>query len=335
MKTTLYFTDAKSDKVYSAWLVPCGGLFNVAYEYGKRGAHLSTGIKTPEALPRDAAQKVLDRLIAEKRGKGYTESPDGKPFNGDAGRLAEVLPHTVKQIISRGEMAAIVAGGNHHVTRKYDGELCKVTVGGATILTEFMRTEISGHFYTASDRAMFKQFPQGWHAALAVMEWRGQNVLDCPMRDHVRTLQEILGFTYPPPRIIIAETVTDIEGVFNSGGEGVCAHDWTAAWGQMACVKQSQIYLCRVTKTGGTQSVGIERIIGAENLSVEECRQYIALMYNSGCWKTQDAGNVKLGGGACDQVIAGQSFVRIEGRGLTEKGCIREPTKCREWLVKY
>lgn len=237
--------------------------------------------------------------------------------------------HPQKMMVTLAEMQAAIDSGKFLCQKKYDGMLSTVKIAGATIIAEFMRGEISGHFYTASDRRMFKRFPQGWYAAITVAEIDGENVLN----RHTGWRQAaLLGLEkHFTPDIILAEIETDAADCMAGGAEGVVAHAWGNPFGEMLCVKQASIYLCRVTRTGLTQSVGIERIIGGENLNVEQARQWLA---DHPQFQTQDAGNVKLGGGACDQVIAGQSFVRIEGLGLTDVGKIREPKKTREWLVK-
>jgi len=66
----LFFQEATSDKVYNASIVEENGLFTVRVEWGRRGSTLSTGtkaVKTTRAL----AQKVFDRVVAEKVSKGY------------------------------------------------------------------------------------------------------------------------------------------------------------------------------------------------------------------------------------------------------------------------
>ena len=89
--------------------------------------------------PRNCLKKSNTRKCQD----GYTESPDGKPFGGDAVKLAEVIPQPIKRIISRGEMQAIIETGLHWTPRKYDGETAKkkITVDDDrfTLLCEFMR----------------------------------------------------------------------------------------------------------------------------------------------------------------------------------------------------
>ena len=96
-----------------------------------------------------------------------------------------------------------------------------------------------------------------------------------------------------------------------AGGEGVCAHDWDAPYGEMLAYKASEIYTVCVTATGATQSVQIADVATGRPM-----------------------GNVPLRGGKCDRVRVG-SILRVEGMGLTDKGLIRQPQPCADWLVQF
>ncbi|HET9993505.1 MAG TPA: WGR domain-containing protein [Kofleriaceae bacterium] len=69
----LFFQEGASDKVYNARIVDDGGgKFTVTCEWGRRGAKLNTGSKAVR-VSRAEADKMFDRLVREKRGKGYEE----------------------------------------------------------------------------------------------------------------------------------------------------------------------------------------------------------------------------------------------------------------------
>ena len=293
-----------SDKVYRAELVPSAGGFAVNFQYGKRGAKLSDGTKTRQPVALAEAESIFAKLVAEKTRGGYTEDANGQPFGGDAAKLAEVLPHPSKTIVTLAE-ARQWSHGDFLVQRKLDGELDKFTIAGADILCEFMKRK-SGGFYTADDEAMFAKFPNGWRAALTVAAIHGENVLHKSNYERWNTLRH-LSRDFPDD-IIIVEQCDVPENLTTE--EGYVAHSWDAPWGTMQAVKQATIYVCRVSSMGGTQSVGIADAATGAAL-----------------------GNVKLGGGKCDRVRVG-SLIRVEGMGLTDKGLIRQPVCCREWLVK-
>jgi bifunctional non-homologous end joining protein LigD len=84
---SLYFREGGSDKVYHAQIVPTGDdLYSVNFQYGRRGSTLQTGSKTAAPVALSEAQKIFAKLVAEKKGKGYTEGEQGTPYAG--GELA-------------------------------------------------------------------------------------------------------------------------------------------------------------------------------------------------------------------------------------------------------
>lgn len=247
---------------------------------------------------------------------------------------AEVLPHLVKQLVNLVTMRNF-STVDYLKLRKYDGELCgSVKIAGATFLAEFMRTPISGHFYTASDREMFARWPGGWWAVLTVMEIDGKNMLADSTYNRWGYCQSFsASFT---PDIILAEKVTDMEACMAAGAEGVCAHAWDAPWGTMFAHKASGIYICEVVmEIGGTQSVGIAKVMSDELTAMSgdmaAVRSWLATRHSP--LVTSPCGRVKLGGGKCDQVRVG-SIIRVEAMGETDSGKLRQPVPCREWKVK-
>ena len=69
---SLYYADGNSDKEYHAQLIRADSNgYLVAYQYGRRGRPLITGLKTPEPVSLMTAQRLYDRLIQSKLRKGY------------------------------------------------------------------------------------------------------------------------------------------------------------------------------------------------------------------------------------------------------------------------
>jgi predicted DNA-binding WGR domain protein len=84
---SLCFREGSSDKVYQAQIAPDGNdLYSVNFQYGRRGSTLQTGTKTTAPVALVQAQKIFDKLVAEKRAKGYTDGESGIPYSG--GKLA-------------------------------------------------------------------------------------------------------------------------------------------------------------------------------------------------------------------------------------------------------
>ncbi|SDL00226.1 WGR domain-containing protein [Catalinimonas alkaloidigena] len=71
---TLWFQAGHSDKVYEVDLVETPQGFLVNFRYGRRGATLRDGTKTPSPVSEAEAQQVFDKLIASKKKEGYRET---------------------------------------------------------------------------------------------------------------------------------------------------------------------------------------------------------------------------------------------------------------------
>ncbi|WP_342314734.1 DNA ligase (plasmid) [Mycobacterium avium subsp. hominissuis] len=131
---SLYYKSGSSDKVYHARIdaVDGGGyLVNVAY--GRRMGTLSTGTKTKAPVDHATAVRIFDKLVSEKRSKGYTVGASGTPYlhSEQAGRVSGVLPQLLN-VISDTEVDRIVADPQWVMQEKFDGRrLMLRKVGGA------------------------------------------------------------------------------------------------------------------------------------------------------------------------------------------------------------
>lgn len=69
-KTSLYYREGRSDKVYHVQLDQTDSGFVVNFQFGRRNNTLQSGTKTPAPVPSEKAKSIYDRLVAEKKGKG-------------------------------------------------------------------------------------------------------------------------------------------------------------------------------------------------------------------------------------------------------------------------
>ena len=74
---SLFYRDGTSDKVYRAEIVPDGAEYRVNFQFGRRGTKLAEGTKTRIPVSLALAENIFAKLVAEKRGKGYTEEAGG------------------------------------------------------------------------------------------------------------------------------------------------------------------------------------------------------------------------------------------------------------------
>jgi len=86
-KVSLYCKEGGSDKVYTLWLEEKGDGFLVNFNYGPRGGWVQNGTKTKEPVAKDKAQKIYEKLLAEKKAKGYTAGEDAPAFSQTEGAV--------------------------------------------------------------------------------------------------------------------------------------------------------------------------------------------------------------------------------------------------------
>lgn len=119
---SLYFKSGSSDKVYHASIESADGGFAVTYAYGRRGATLSTGTKTKAPVDHATARRIFEKLLSDKRSKGYTDGDTGRPnlHSDKAGRVSGLLPQLLNVIDER-EAARVVADPHWVMQEKFDG----------------------------------------------------------------------------------------------------------------------------------------------------------------------------------------------------------------------
>jgi len=132
--TSLYCREGTSDKEYHVRLVPEGGGFAVHFAYGRRGATLSTGTKTSSPVSLADAQRLHDKLVREKKAKGYTEGENGtayQPASPDE-RATGLVPQLLNPV-DEAEVARLVSDPRWLMQEKKDGRRLMLRKAGTTI----------------------------------------------------------------------------------------------------------------------------------------------------------------------------------------------------------
>ena len=121
--TSLYYREGSSDKEYHVRLEAKGDGFVVNIAYGRRGSTLSTGTKTSAPVYYDAALMIFDKLVREKRAKGYTEGPDGTPYqhSENASQVSGLMPQLLNTV-DEAEAAQLTSKPNWGMQEKKDGK---------------------------------------------------------------------------------------------------------------------------------------------------------------------------------------------------------------------
>jgi bifunctional non-homologous end joining protein LigD len=121
-RITLYYREGSSDKVYQAWIEPQGDLFLVNFAFGRRGTTLSTGTKTQTPVDHDTATRIFNKLVSEKKAKGYTEGPEGTPcqHTENENRTTGILPQLLNPI-EESEVQRFIEDPRYCAQEKFDG----------------------------------------------------------------------------------------------------------------------------------------------------------------------------------------------------------------------
>lgn len=70
-KADLFFQEGTSNKEYHLQLEESGSGYVVNFQYGRVGNALQSGTKTATPVTLPEAEKIYDKLLKEKLGKGY------------------------------------------------------------------------------------------------------------------------------------------------------------------------------------------------------------------------------------------------------------------------
>jgi bifunctional non-homologous end joining protein LigD len=142
-RTTLYFKQGGSDKIYHASVEPSGDGYVVNFAFGRRGSTLTNGTKTAAPVPLAAAVAIYEKLVKEKTSKGYTPGEDGKPYQmtDKADRATGIVPQLL-QPIDESAVEPLLTDDQWLLQEKFDGRRVLVIKAGAEV-TGVNRTGLS------------------------------------------------------------------------------------------------------------------------------------------------------------------------------------------------
>lgn len=126
----LYYSDlatgGSSDKEYRTQIVKQGNLYSVLFQYGRRGGTLQSGSKTSEPVSLEEAEKIFNRLVAEKTSKGYVETGEKSSAPAVLTESSKVsrtrFPRKNLTEVNQDDAEFYVMSPQYVMQRKYDGE---------------------------------------------------------------------------------------------------------------------------------------------------------------------------------------------------------------------
>ena len=200
-RITLYYREGSSDKVYQASIEPQGEGFVVNFAYGRRGATMNTGTKTQTPVDYDSAKKTCDKLVREKKAKGYTEGPDGTPYQHTAkeNRVTGLLPQLLNPI-EEDQVNRLIQDQDHCAQEKYDGRRILVRRAGAEIhginrkglLTSLPSPIVVGAHKIGSDFVLDGECVGDLLYAFDLLEWDGEDYRPYPYQRRLAVLSRLL-----------------------------------------------------------------------------------------------------------------------------------------------
>lgn len=212
-RVALYYREGSSDKVYQAAIEPAGQQFVVNFAYGRRGAALTTGTKTPSPVDYAAAQKIYTKLVSEKKAKGYTEGADGTPYQHTTKQASRILPQllnpieeTEVELLLRDDnyCAQEKMDGRHLLIRKQDDDLEGINKKGfvvglpGTVATDLRN--LPGSFIPDGE-----SISDDYHV-FDLLEYNGENLRPMPYRIRFAWLVDLLLLNSQHPHVRLVET---------------------------------------------------------------------------------------------------------------------------------
>ena len=130
MKVSLYYCEGTSDKVYHIQLESegCGHVVN--FQYGRRGSTLNCGTKTPNPVSLEEAEKIYNKLLKEKLGKGYQECETSLQTEKVIKAKNENSPRRLPQLLNPIDDPLKYIGDDEWMAQeKFDGERRMLSLG--------------------------------------------------------------------------------------------------------------------------------------------------------------------------------------------------------------
>ena len=196
---------------------PKAKAFVVNFAYGRRGSTMNTGTKTQTPVDYETAKHIYDKLVREKMAKGYTEGPDGTPYQNTPkeDRVTGLLPQLLNPIDEQ-EVKRLLKDPFWALQEKFDGRRVLVRKNGAEIhginrkglLIGLPETVFQSAHKITSDFILDGECVGDVLYAFDLLEWDGQDYRSKPYQRRLVKLSNLLN--RPDIKYIkLVQTATD------------------------------------------------------------------------------------------------------------------------------
>lgn len=153
-KTSLYSREGGADKQYTVWLEEQAAGFTVQFQFGPRGGTVQGGTKTKAPVSQEEARKIYEKVLKEKRAKGYSEGEDAPSFSQTEGAKDSGLRPMLLTDASSEDPETYLADPSWGAQQKMNGKriMIRTTAGGVVgsnrrglecPIPEIVRTELA------------------------------------------------------------------------------------------------------------------------------------------------------------------------------------------------
>jgi len=140
----LCYREGRSDKVYQVQLERVDAGFVVNFQFGRRGRTLQSGTKTLQPVSYNEAATIYERLVKEKKARGYTEDARGTPYQGaeQSRRPTGLLPQLLNPV-DESEAEKLIADVSWFMQEKKDGHRMLIRKIGDTVQGSTAKVSLS------------------------------------------------------------------------------------------------------------------------------------------------------------------------------------------------
>jgi bifunctional non-homologous end joining protein LigD len=244
-QTTLYYNEGASDKVYEVFIEPKDDGCIVRFAYGRRGATLQPGIKTPTPVSSEEAERIFDSLVKQKLAKGYragevSPPPVSNDWEGEhSGFHCQLLNPIDESAADR-----YLTDSRWCAQEKFDGRRMLIRKTGETIVGINRRgffTPIPARIATAALEIPFDFLIDGEAIndrlhAFDLLEFRGRNLKLEPYIDRlaymVRWVDTSGGILVVPTALSSEDKIALHHRLRMKDAEGIVFKDIHASYGE-------------------------------------------------------------------------------------------------------